>query len=510
MKKRWMLLILCLLTALFLPAASANQWGLQGQTLNIVEHTHDYDEYTCLADDYKSETSATRVILGSRYHNQLIAVEEEMGGWKRAIYSTTAVYQPSELDKTGYPKLTRTKSGFELAYPDIGEVYRFERSRGEKRQIIYTLTYAKMGSVEVERKESYRYLVTQGENSAMWAEEVTLENFNIHNMPRRGVGDVRRMCDVPSSVKLYYTSDDLGWIGAQTISGQKSGKKSYPVYTAPSAEASRAAKGKASFSTGDDYRLYCTEGDWSLIEYRVSQRTSRFGWAQIGQPTQSLRLHIPMLTAYDTYLTDDPHVSEYHQAELPAGTKLTMWYLLGVRDDWAYAYVEVTVDGKPMCGFVPRRDVVLDDVELPDEEAKYVGSWDLYAGSEVCYQYLRLDADGRFYCSDEDGVQPYRGTWHIVQNPMAGEDNIGFSDVDIIVLNYSDGISIRYGVSYDLYPMETYYVDLILPLMGFGYDGGGCNYVPYGARDRYGNWLTTEDGNVCHKTLPIEESEGDD
>jgi len=33
-------------------------------------------------------------------------------------------------------------------------------------------------SVEIERKESYRYLVTQGTDSAMWSEEVTLENFN--------------------------------------------------------------------------------------------------------------------------------------------------------------------------------------------------------------------------------------------------------------------------------------------------------------------------------------------
>ena len=204
------------------------------------------------------------------------------------------------------------------------------------------------------------------------------------------------MRNVYSSIALYYSYDNVGWIGAQTVPGQKSGKQSYPVYTAPSTEASRAAKGKASFSTGDEYRLYCTEGEWSLIEYRVSLRTSRFGWVKIGQPTQSQRLHIPMLTAYDTYLTDDPHVSEYHQAELPAGTKLTMWYLLGVIDDWAYAYVEARVDGKPMCGFVPRRDVVIDEVELPDEAAKYVGSWYLYSGSEIGYLYLRLDADGRF------------------------------------------------------------------------------------------------------------------
>ena len=364
--------------------------------------------------------------------------------------------------------------------------------------------YAKMGSVEIERKESYRYLVTQGTDSAMWSVEVTLENFNIHNMPRRGVGDVRRMRNVHSSIALYYSYDNVGWIGAQTVPGQKSGKQSYPVYTAPSTEASRAAKGKASFSTGDDYRIYCTEGDWSLNEYRVSQRTSRFGWAQIGQPPQSQRLHIPMLTAYDTYLTDDPHVSEYHQAELPAGTKLTMWYLLGVNDDWAYAYVEATVDGKPMCGFVPRRDVVIDEVELPDEAAKYVGSWYLYSGSEIGYLYLRLDADGRFYCSDTDGAQPYGGTWCVVQNPMAGEDNFWISAESILVLNYSDSMTMRFGVDYIVSTTEEDGEGLTLPLMNLAYGEGGCTYVPYGAVDRYGNWVATADGSVRQMTLPIQ------
>ena len=230
----------------------------------------------------------------------------------------------------------------------------------------------------------------------------------------------------------------------QVVSGQTSGKKSYAVYSAPDTSSYRAAKGKASVSTGDDYNLYLTVGDWSLIEYRVSLRTSRFGWAQLGnhgdETTEDL-VRVPMLTAYDTYLTDDPNVSEYHQAELPAGTKLTMWYLLGVSDDWAYAYVEATVDGKPMCGFVPRRDVVIDDVEQPDEAAKYFGSWYLYSGSEIGYFYLRLDADGRFYCSDDDGAQPYGGTWCVVRNPMAGEDNLWISTESILALNYSDSMT---------------------------------------------------------------------
>ena len=145
MKKRWILLIVPLLMALMMNAASANQWGLRGQALNIVEHTHDYDEYSCVADDYKSQTNATRVILGSRYHNQLVAVDEVKDGWKDAIFSTTAVYQPSELDETGYPKITRTKNGFELAYPDIDERYYFELQHNNEGRTFYTLMEAQMG-----------------------------------------------------------------------------------------------------------------------------------------------------------------------------------------------------------------------------------------------------------------------------------------------------------------------------------------------------------------------------
>ncbi len=104
MKKLRILLILCLTLAVTLPAASANSWNLNGQLLAMVEQTHDYDEYTGLVSDYNRKAATTHTILTSRYHNQLVAMDEVKDGWKDAIFSTTAVYQPSELDETGYPK----------------------------------------------------------------------------------------------------------------------------------------------------------------------------------------------------------------------------------------------------------------------------------------------------------------------------------------------------------------------------------------------------------------------
>lgn len=496
MKKLRILLILCLTLAVTLPAASANSWNLNGQLLAMVEQTHDYDEYTGLVSDYNRKAATTHTILTSRYHNQLAAVDEVKDGWKDAIFSTTAVYQPSELDETGYPEITRTQNGFELAYPDIDEVYRFEREIDYLGQTTYILTYAQMNGVEVERRASYGYLVTLGEDSAMWMTKITLEDFNIHNMPKRGPDDVRRINEASEGLQYF------ACLYPEVVSGQKSGKKSYAVYSAPDTSSYRAAKGKASVSTGDDYKLYLTVGDWSLIEYRVSLRTSRFGWAQLGNhgdETTNEIVHVPMMTAFDTYLTDDPNVSEYHQVELPAGTKLTA---LSHPDRWAYIYVEATVDGKITRGFVPQRDVVFDDVELPDEEAKLVGSWQMEAGGEFWDNYLRLDADGKFYGSDCDGTQPYHGTWSVVQTP-AGSNLYWVGDVPTIVFRCVNGTVYRYGVgvseSADYEVTEGDYCRS----MSFITCEGGTGYVSYGVYDEGGSVITDENGKLILKELDV-------
>lgn len=430
MKKLRILLILCLTLAVTLPAASANSWNLNGQLLAMVEQTHDYDDYYAMVSDYNRKAATTHTILTSRYHNQLVAVDEVKDGWKDAIFSTTAVYQPSELEETGYPK-------------------------------------------------------------------ITLEDFNIHNMPKRGPDDVRRINEASEGLQYF------ACLYPEVVSGQKSGKKSYAVYSAPDTSSYRAAKGKASVSTGDDYKLYLTVGDWSLIEYRVSLRTSRFGWAQLGKhgdATTDEIVHVPMLTAFDTYLTDDPNVSEYHQAELPAGTKLTA--LSHPDNQWAYVYVEATVDGKITRGFVPQRDVVFDDVELPDEEAKLVGSWQMEAGGEFWDNYLRLDADGKFYGSDCDGTQPYHGTWSVVQTPA--DSNLYWrGDIPTIVFRCVNGTVYRYGVgvseSADYEVTEGDYCRS----MSLITCEGGTGYVSYGVYGEGGGIITDENGKLILKELNV-------
>ena len=491
MKKCVLILVLCL--SLLPMSAFANGWGLPDGLTHLVTETHDYDEYHDQTDDYSRKYDTARVIMTSRYHNQLIAAEKTASGdWEGMTYTTTAVYQPSEQAKYGFPKLTRTEGGFELSYPEAEELYRFVLTRGDEEEAIYTLTYAKMGDVTVERQAAYRYLVTLGAARALWVQEVTLDTFNIHQMPHRGPEDVRRMNEAQRGLQ------ELAFLEPRLVSGQTGGKRSYAVYAAPDAATYRAAKGKAAVSTGDDYRLYCTVGDWSLIEYRVSMRTSRIGWAQMGnhgdETTEEI-VRVPVRTAFDTYLTDDPNVSEYPQALLPTGTKLTA--LSHLADNWAYLYVEATVDGKRMRGFVPQRDVVFDDVVLPDEEAKCVGSWEMEGGGEIWYAYLQLEADGRFYASDAEDCLMDSGTWNVVQT--AEKNNLYWLEENIptIVLRCEDGRVLRYGVCVN----ETAVEDGNCLQMSFLSREGGVGYVPYGARDENGN---PQDKTLHLKDLPRE------
>lgn len=165
-------------------------------------------------------------------------------------------------------------------------------------------------------------------------------------------------------------------------------------------------------------------------------------------------------------------------------------------------YVEATVDGKITRGFVPQRDVVFDDVELPDEEAKLVGSWQMEAGGEFWDNYLRLDADGKFYGSDCDGTQPYHGTWSVVQTPT--DSNLYWrGDIPTIVFRCVNGTVYRYGVgvseSADYEVTEGDYCRS----MSLITCEGGTGYVSYGVYGEGGGIITDENGKLILKELNV-------
>lgn len=90
------LLCLTLLLTLLAPAALANSWGLKsGMILNAVSKTHDYDEYTALAQLKLPDGEVA--VMASRYHAVLLYAYQ-FKGELRLEASHTAVKQPDEKD----------------------------------------------------------------------------------------------------------------------------------------------------------------------------------------------------------------------------------------------------------------------------------------------------------------------------------------------------------------------------------------------------------------------------
>lgn len=384
--KRLMIFMLLLM----LPcAALANSWGAPGGTVELFEGNPDYADYTCKAafsiNDQSDDDEQAALIMGNRYHHQLICARKVDGHWQMEKVSTTAVYQPGH-EKAEEAILSRDAGGFTLFYPD--EEYEFTLEGGQWVMSHglaggLSFSYANKG-VEVDDGQSRVYWqVGEYWDDDAW---LTLDRFNISLLPR-STDEVRRMNALRALVNGG--GELLGMPVADSLD------ESLPVYSAPSEDSWRAAEGKATVSlrNTDGLITYGEIDGWELIEYKVSLRTSRIGCIlRDSEPLVAQPCRVPAVTVSETYLTDDPNVSQYPQMRIPADSPLTALYCFGP----FYVYVETELDGQAIRGFVPMRD--LAPAELPaaqtDPDA-LVGAW-LQTVEERNDHYLALSGNGFF------------------------------------------------------------------------------------------------------------------
>ena len=401
--RRSISIFLCvtLLLTLPAPAALANGWGLKrGLMLNAVSKTHDYDEYSALAQIKVQDGEVA--VMASRYHAVLLFAYEFNGKTRLDAYHT-AVLQP---DEKGYKKvkLQRRDPGFVLQYSDM-ELYFTPLLSNEA--LTYVLESGALGSLTLqaggENSELTSYLtVSDGKNSVKWYgwqhATPSLAEFNLRLFPRTmdELGAMRELINVvaPQFVdyELYSADEMPGDAGAATV----------PVYSAPGDGSVRFAKGKASVNLREPAKFYgfTQDGNWALVEYTVSGRTSRFGYVRRSELPSSVTwkynissIDMPVTITKDTYLTDDPNVSQYHQMTLKAGDGVR---LLGLQGAF-YAYIETTLGGKTVRGFVPAACVryPLPTEEAPEIAARLVGDWESNGGGEVLGIYTAFLTDGR-------------------------------------------------------------------------------------------------------------------
>ena len=430
---------LCMLCA----GASANSWGLKGKLLEAVSSVHTWDEYTL-----KGNQAGDCAVLGTQYHNALFFVDFE----GRLHVYTTAVYQPG--DQKAPPKLTMEDGRFlTLAYGQA-ESYTFEEVSGYG----FALREARIGDFRLYAQDEnpdselndYRWYCEDAAGKVYYNWQMPLNTFNISLLPH-STAEARAyllMDAKMDSGRAYldggYSPDD--W-GLELRTGRTG---TAPVYTAPFGESSwRAAKGKAAVGLGGKIWLLNEflndDGEtWAMIRYDVSQRTQRIGYARaadLGQPSLvgqdqddpgASFARVEVEATADTYLTDDPDVSQFRQVKLPRGTQMCC---LGIYNDYyAYVALEVNKDNRPvdggaiLWGFVPVRDLKpMDQAVRRDVMEQLTGRWYFYAGGSQAEDYIQFNADGTFTAAMFDWTQygsaaawraddmadPVHGTWYV-------------------------------------------------------------------------------------------------
>lgn len=425
----------CLLLCTLTPSALANGWGLRGGVYDIVSDDDRYEGYTALADDGNMQLAdgfhVNQAILQNRYHTLLISAARYDKTWAAESISTTAVYQPGDErgESPNSPVLEHVTGGFRLSYGDResytflwdGDQYVLAEAFFRQNEVFHeSLIQQAEGLLLWQANPADAFLPV---GDALWATTITLDEFNITQTPRT-LMEMRNLNMV--SMALTENAPML------EVTGHWAGQPEagmLPVYAAPDASSYRAASGKASVSLGGGIDVYGTAEGWTLIGYEVSPRTRRIGYVQQVMGEEALTFaDVPLRAAVDTFLTDDPFVSQYTQAEIPAGATLTGLAQCGEY----YAYVTYQAGETLYRGFVPMKDLMPvydralsnDDTLLTadvrwDVMDALCGKWYLQGGSYRNKTYLCTNGS---FATRVDGVSRDVGNYRVY-----GDENGGFT-----------------------------------------------------------------------------------
>ena len=387
-------IIVCavLLFSLPVPAALAdNVWNLPGgMLLRAVRENARYNGYSALT--YLKIQDSAAAVMANREHALLLFACKENG--KTVLLEChAAVRQPGETD---YKKvqLVANGDGYMLCYPGTT----LHIARQGTRFYLGSVYLDTLTMLPCERNgKAGWYLCNDGSAALSWhpgqsdTEPLPFEQVNLRFFPRT-------LADV-AALQALDDAQVPALPGGESIS-LPAAKELAPVYSAPGSGSVRFADGKASVDLRSPFTLlgFTPDGEWALISYEVSAQARRVGYINgklldgIAQQSTLSLASLPASVTQDTYLTDDPDVSQAARMQLKAGDSVTLLALYG---PW-YAYVETMLEGQAVRGFVPRaclRCPALTE-EAPEAAARLVGEWESGGGSETLGSYVTFSADG--------------------------------------------------------------------------------------------------------------------
>ena len=429
--------MMILVSLLLCSTASANSWGLTGKLYRAVERSKAWENYSTL-----SNQDGSFAVMQARYHNALFFADDQD---QLHVY-TAAVYQPE--DKRKAPSLKVTDQELQMSYGnDETYVFRLRTEDGE-----YLLYSAIIGGLRLtanwdnEEDGMYACRANEADSTVLWWGRIRLSDFNIRLLPH-SAEEVRNMnlmqAQFQSSLQCLGCADYTGAYYSPDQPGKllQAGKKgTVPVYSAPYGKSAwRAGKGKA--AAGLNGQIWQLSGflnedgqSYACIRYNVSERTQRIGYtlcSDLGlpeitewHPEEPLEgfAHVDVEATAETWLTDDPDLSQYQQFRVPKGTQFTCMGLYN--RFYAYVGAEVKNDrftdgGAIVWGFVPIRDLKpMEQEKQPEAMSRLTGSWKIYAGGSMADDYLVFNSDGTFTA----------GTWNWeLDTPERAENAAGAS-----------------------------------------------------------------------------------
>ncbi len=459
----------CLLLgfAIALSTASANSWGLTGELFEAVSAVDTWDDYTTLC-----KQAGNFAVMYSRHQNVLMIVHDGV----LSAYPL-AVYQPDAMLGSTVT-LTQTETGFTLSYGDT-EWYTFVLL-GDT----YALQTAVIGDFRLDAEPTGSdtaayglYTATVGTESAVLQQSITIDAFNI-TLLAHSLDEVRNHNLMRTALYSHY--DCLNWSTYMDMPelGYRSnvGTGTEPVYAAPyGASAWRAAGGKAAVGLKGDLWVIRTfrdgNGDcYACIRYNINSYTQRIGYIRSSvlgitcDDTQSVTglSCVDVQATKDTYLTEDPDVSQTVCFTVPQGRQFAC---LGIYNaSYAYVTAEVRdgefVDGGAIVwGFVPLNALTLDPNDdfrsavQTDIMELLAGAWTFDAGGSMAEEHLILNADGTYLCGYEGHVMSAddpatHGTWKVTK--YNSNWNLYWADVQYeLTLIRADGVTNVKGLLID-------------------------------------------------------------
>ena len=437
---------LTILLCLAVCPALANSWGLSGDLYGVVSADDRWNDYSTI-----TRQQGDFAVLGARYHNVLMQHKDG-----ELLTYPLAVWQETDKLHVDKPKLTLDAENqlLTLSYgEDENYVFRLDY-QFDTYYIADALVFAEVSSLTFNR-DGYGFTVSDGESIALWQNNVVLDDFNIKLFPRS-------MEEVLHLNHMYALLDSGIEEMDEGASSVNIGKGTAPVYSAPFGESAwRAGKGKASVGlSGQHWRMgeYINDDGegYVRIRYEVSERTQRIGFVRASDlNTEPHREHlfktisVPVEARNDTWLTDDPRVSQYQQFYVPSGMQFTCMGTYG--KDYAYVAAkakngsfvdggQIVKDGDQIVwGYVPLKHLKISSEDSCrntiewDAMARFAGQWTFTAGGNQAADVLMLYEDGTWE-GYNDGLTG--GTWHLTRYNDA--DNLYWANVPYEITFFRD------------------------------------------------------------------------